>query len=82
MKTTKAWHHEKNLGETIGDNTAQSVAAEDPYILEMPVSWDDHTKSSFWEWNLPELGRQAVYATEGRAREVTKTFWGSPEDLK
>ena len=37
-KGFEAWHHE----ESLWGGYWQSLLAEDPSVLEMPVPWDDH----------------------------------------
>lgn len=50
--------------------TMQPSFSRDPSIVEIPVPWDASQAAVTMKCGYPEPRRQAVYATEGGAREV------------
>lgn len=68
---------EERAGVAIGESVAQMHKGPQNFgdAMERPPR-----RAAEVESRLPELGRQAVDAAEGRTREGTPALWRSPED--
>jgi hypothetical protein len=70
-----------NLREAVGESRAQ-LQQKTPAFWRCQYRRTTTKTAAVVEWSRLEPRKQARYAAEGRAREVTQAHWRSLEDYK